>query len=83
MNTFDPVSKGPFSSVFKQTLHNTVLLSADESKQAWAEELNVELKDEVWDERFRNVQRCSANVRCKLIQFLNTSQTALLPKKIT
>lgn len=40
---FDPVSKGPFSSVFKQTLRTTVLLSADESKQTLAEELNVEL----------------------------------------
>lgn len=82
MNTFDPVSKGPFSCVFKQTLRNTVLLSADESKQALAEELNVELKG-AWDERFKNVQRCSASVRFNVTQFLTTSQNALLPKKIT
>lgn len=49
INKFDPVTRGAVS-FFCQILHNGALLNTSGLKQAWADELNVKLKDEAWDE---------------------------------
>lgn len=38
-------------------------------RQGWADELVLEIKDEVWDECLKGVYHCSVNVRHNLIQF--------------
>ena len=48
MNRFDPNTRGAVS-FFYQILHDSCLINTTKVKQAWADKLNVELEDEVWD----------------------------------
>lgn len=68
MNKFDPATRGAVS-LFYRILHERALLSTEVYREAWADELNMELSDENWEECLRNVHKCSVNVRHNLIQF--------------
>ncbi len=62
MNKFDPAAKGAVW-FFYQILHNNAPLNTASLGQAWADELNAELEDEVWDECLKSIHDCSVNVR--------------------
>ncbi len=68
MNKFDPAAKGAVS-FFYRILHNNAPLNTASLGQAWADELNAELEDEVWDECLKSIHDCSVNVRHCLMQF--------------
>ena len=64
-NRFDPNTRGAVS-FFYQILHDSSLINTTKVKQAWADGLNVELEDEVWDECLGSIHDCSVNVRHNL-----------------
>lgn len=68
INKFNPVTRG-VASFFNRILHSNTLLSTTGYKQAWADELGIEITVEVWDECLNSVHDCSVNVRHSLIQF--------------
>lgn len=63
VDKYDPAARG-MVSLHSRTLLNTVAL-----KQGWADELGVEIKDEVWDEFLKSIHDCLVNVKYNLIQF--------------
>lgn len=44
-------------------------VSTHHLQQAWSEELELEVSDDVWNEALTRIHTCSINVRYKLIQF--------------
>ena len=44
-------------------------MNSETYKKAWADDLNVEITDEIWGECLRNIQKCSVNTRHNLIQY--------------
>lgn len=68
INRFDPIKRGAVSH-FYQVINNKDEVYTLGLKQKWAKELNMEIKDETWDECLKNIHKCSVNVRHILIQF--------------
>lgn len=68
INKFDPAAKGSVL-FFYRILHNNNPLKTASLRQAWMDELNVDLADEVGDECLKNIHDCFVNVKNCLMQF--------------